>query len=179
MQKFKLQSNEPYRKKSKVVVIHAGVIEFDHEGVAEVEVHSEEHFGDILNSLPDAFAHAPEEPKGDPIKPQTDEDEIGKSGDDENDLGGADDENAFTGESEVVITGANESGSTETTTPDNEATEESNSLESDTVDGTLQNLKLAELKQLAADSGFPEAEWIELKKKELQAYLLSKLQPQA
>jgi hypothetical protein len=193
MQKFQLQSNEPYRKNSKVVVIHAGVIEFNAEGIANIEVETEAQFEAVLNSLPDAFDPSANPKKDDSIKPQTEENELGKSEDEKNDIGGGDkDENDFTGNAANEVTGSQESGSTETTTPATEVvtapavtetvtntTPDAGNEGTQDIAATLQDLKLAELKQLASDSGFPEAEWSELKKKELQAYLLSKLQPQS
>lgn len=184
MAKFTLQSNEKFRKNSKVVVIHAGVIEFNADGIAQIELSSENQLNDVLKSLPDAFVPSADENTntgkggnesgGSQIKPQVTENELGKSKDDENDLGGnKENENDFTGNVETEVTGS-QGGSETSTTSENE------SANTQDIAATLQGLGMVELKQLAADSGFPEAEWKGFRKEEkLREYLNSKLQPQA
>jgi hypothetical protein len=179
MQKLLLQSEQ--RKNSKVVLLHSGVTEFNEQGIAEVELESDEHKADFFSTYPDINEVTPDGGKETEITPQIEVNELGKSENEKNDIGGNEkDENDFTGNAVTSVTASNENEqpiSTPAVTEAEAAIKEGES--NDELNATLEGLKVGELKQLAADSGFPEAEWKELKKPELKAYLAEKLKPQA
>jgi hypothetical protein len=159
MQKFTLRSNDENRKNTSVVFPFAGVTSFNESGIAEVELKDEEELQHILKSIEDLYVPKEGSEEGSEINPQVQDNELGKSEDEKNDIGGdSSDGSEFTGQSQSHDAGAGSSGD---------------------LASQLEALKLPELKQLASDSGFPEEEWKALKKEELKAYLSSKLQPQA
>jgi hypothetical protein len=82
-----------------------------------------------------------------PIQPQVEENELGKSEDENNDIGGGQEEN------EDNITGV------------------ANAAPTSLIDG----LNMPDLKALAETSGFDKTEWENLNKKDLKAYLKGKL----
>jgi hypothetical protein len=161
MANFKLRSNLEYRKGSRVVFAYAGLTTFDQNGETEVELKDEEELNEFLSSYPDmavASADGGDEDKNTDIHPNVQENELGKSEDEKNDIGGANEPDISGQNSTTVVEGAGSANDLAT---------------------QLEALKLPELKQLASDSGFPEEAWKQLKKEELKAYLTSKLQPQA
>lgn len=157
MAKYTLQSNLENRKNSKVVLPHSGVTVFNEQGIAEVELENESHLAHLLNSIEDLSVYDPNKKEDeDKLEEQTEDQDLGKSVDEENDLGGGSENFDITGENQNTDAGS---------TGD--------------LASQLEALKLSELKQLASDSGFPEEEWKAFKKEELKAYLSSKLLPQA
>lgn len=169
MQKFTLQSSDPNRKNTKVVLLHSGETSFNDSGEAVVEVENESQLKDILASYSDltqvggkqeqpenTIAPNPEEKEipeatnffgNTPIAPQTESQELGKSQDEKNDIGG---------------------GSTDE--DDDESTGE------DELSKSLDEMNVESLKSLAKESGFPAEEWENLTKKPLKAYLKKKLE---
>jgi hypothetical protein len=166
MAKFKLQTSAKYKHGVKNVIAYAGEVEFDKDGIVVVDL-QEEEVQDLLKDIPDFSIHSisavvteeliKEYPHLEaeklqigseifiPLKPQTEENEIGKSEDEKNDIGGQE-------ENEDTFTGAV-------------------SHTASIVDG----LNMPELRVLAETSGFDKAEWESLNKKDLKAYLKGKL----
>jgi hypothetical protein len=148
MAKFKLQTSAKYKYNVKNLIAYAGEVEFDKEGIIEVDL-QEEEVQDLLKDIPDFSIHSiGKEVDGqfiyEPIQPQAEENELGKSEDEDNDIGGGQEEDTFNG------------------AVDNTAS---------IVDG----LNMPDLKALAEGSGFDKTEWENLNKKDLKAYLKGKL----
>jgi hypothetical protein len=149
MAKFKLQTSAKYKHGVKNLIAYAGEVEFDKEGIIEVDL-KEEEVQDLLKDIPDFSIHSiGKEVDGqfiyEPIQPQTEENELGKSEDEDNDIGGDKEEDTFNGVANAAPTSL--------------------------IDG----LNMPDLKALAESSGFDKAEWESLNKKDLKAYLKGKL----
>ncbi len=84
----KLKTSAKHRFGQTNVLPAAGETKFDESGYAEVEVASTDDLAWLLQSIPDL---SEVDENGDPIKPQTDTNELGKSGDEDNDIGGGKD----------------------------------------------------------------------------------------
>jgi hypothetical protein len=149
MPKFKLQTSAKYKFGVKNLIAYAGEVSFDEQGIIEVDL-PEEQVQDLLKDIPDFSIHSiGKEVDGvfvyEPIQPQVEENELGKSEDEKNDIG-KDEEDTFT-------------GAADNTAPTT----------------LLDDLNMPDLKALAEGSGFDKAEWENLNKKDLKAYLKGKL----
>lgn len=99
----KIQLQSAIRKNSTVVLLHSGVTEFDHQGKTEVDV-TDEQLQDMLDTYDDLSDGSQE------IKHQVDVNTLGKSADDENNIGGTEDSDPlapldFAGLKEVATQG--------------------------------------------------------------------------
>ena len=156
MPSYKLQSTNKNHFGVKLHIPYAEpqVITIDTKGNFEATLANEEELELLLEDCPEFIypqvAEASFEEKNDTIKPQTEENELGKSEDDKNDIGKPEEESE-----DDLIGSTNEDVVAMIT--------------------ALDAMKMADMKQLAEDSGYPLEQWGELKRNDLKNYLKEKL----
>ena len=197
MSKFKLKTSAEYKFGQTNHIPFAGKVNFDENGITEVDLADENELILLLNAVPDlshvdGIVHTitSEDLKNNPglsehvkegetvilpIEPQVDENELGKAEEDKNDIGLKEDDNAFTGEAGSV----KELASTLINETQDEVNETAEEINAAIQSKTLDELNVQELREFAKVSEFPVAEWEALGKKDLRTYLKSKLQAAA